>query len=317
MASFGLTDEDCPQSRTPKQAGGGEAGGARSHYYCIEGLIAHPRNMTPEQIPFKSGRCRASTYQMDSVLRQFSSRPRVALWACLTLVVVLSIGSLFPVDQTAGGSLHALLVTLCTPSASADEGNVGTAFAMWAAMSMAMMLPSAIPMLATYLDIAEAAETKSIKVSSPFLLAGGYAAVWLTFAAIAAIVQTFIASPFAGAGSQWASGVLFIAAGLYQFSPLKHACLAKCRQPMPYFLANWTDRPAGVLRMGMEEGLNCLGCCWAVMALAFAAGAMNFAWMAVIAALMMLEKVLPQPRALVAGWGLGLIGSGAVMMIAG
>lgn len=253
---------------------------------------------------------------MDSVLRQFSSRPRVALWVCLALIVALSIGSLTSTEQTGDSWLKGLLLALCAPSVALGEGDIGAVFVMWAAMSMAMMLPSAVPMLATYLDIAEAAKAKSIKVSSPFLLAGGYAAIWLAFAAVAATAQTLIASSASGAMAPWLAGVLFIAAGLYQFSSLKHACLAKCRQPMPYFLANWTERPMGVVRMGVEEGLNCLGCCWAVMTLAFAAGTMNFAWMAVIGTVMILEKVLPEPRALVAGTGFGLIGAGTVMIIA-
>jgi predicted metal-binding membrane protein len=84
--------------------------------------------------------------------------------------------------------------------------------------------------------------------------------------------------------------------------------------PMPYFLAHWTDRMAGVFRMGVEQGIACFGCCWALMLLGFVAGLMNIAWMGAIGALMVLEKSLPQPKALSYGLGLGLIGAGLGML---
>jgi predicted metal-binding membrane protein len=111
------------------------------------------------------------------------------------------------------------------------------------------------------------------------------------------------------------AGALFIAAGLYQFTPLKHACLTKCRAPMPYFLSHWTERASGVFRMGVEQGLACLGCCWAVMLLAFIAGTMNLAWMTLVGVLMILEKTLPAPRPLVSGLGAGLAGAGIAMLV--
>src|SRR5205823_6648472 len=104
-------------------------------------------------------------------------------------------------------------------------------------------------------------------------------------------------------------------AGVYQFTPLKHACLTKCRQPMPYFLSHWTERVSGVFGMGVELGLNCLGCCWAMMLLALVAGMMNPVWMALIGGLMILEKTLPQPRAIIAGLGAGLAAAGVAMLI--
>jgi predicted metal-binding membrane protein len=183
---------------------------------------------------------------------------------------------------------------------------------MWAVMVMAMMLPQAAPMLAAYLDIAEAARAKSIAVASPFVLAGGYGAVWLAFSAIAASIEIF-AGPV---GDHLIAGLFFIAAGVYQFMPLKHACLTKCRQPMPYFLSRWTDTRIGAFGMGLELGLNCLGCCWAMMLLALVAGMMNPVWMALIGGLMILEKILPQPRAIIAGLGAGLAGAGVAMLIA-
>jgi predicted metal-binding membrane protein len=250
---------------------------------------------------------------MDAVLRQLSSRPRLILWVCLAALMGLSVGWL---AAMAGGvsSLPSILRTLCAP-VTAGESGFPAALAMWSAMILAMMLPVAFPMLSTYLDIAEAARAKSIAVVPPFVLVSGYLSAWLAFAVTATMVRTFAAPAAASAASPWLASGLFILAGLYQFSPLKQACLRKCRHPMPYFLANWTERSLGVFRMGLGQGMSCIGCCWAIMLLAFAAGTMNLAWMAFIGAMMILEKVLREPRALVSGLGLGLAGAGVMMLI--
>ena len=87
-----------------------------------------------------------------------------------------------------------------------------------------------------------------------------------------------------------------ILAGAWQFAPLKHACLEKCRHPMPYFLANWSEHRSAVFRMGVTQGLNCLGCCFAMMGLMFIAGAMNIVWMAVLALVMIIEKTASRPK---------------------
>ena len=87
------------------------------------------------------------------------------------------------------------------------------------------------------------------------------------------------------------SGAIFIAAGLYQFSALKHACLTQCQRPFPFFFANWTAVPLGVFRLGLRQGLYCLGCCWAMMLLMFAVGAMNVVWMAALGIVMGMEKI--------------------------
>jgi predicted metal-binding membrane protein len=251
---------------------------------------------------------------MDNVLRQFSSRPRIVLWASLAVLVGMSFVSLAASLLQEGSWLSGFLYSLCTPAA---PGGLATGMAMWSAMVLAMMLPSAVPMLSAYLDISEAARAKSIPVAPPLLLAGGYLVVWLIFAAAAALLQSLAGPAIAGMASGRGAGLLFIIAGLYQFTPLKHACLRQCRQPMPYFLANWTEAPLGVFRMGLEQGLLCLGCCWAMMVLAFAAGGMNLAWMAAIGIVMILEKVIPESKALVSGLGAGLAGAGLVLVIAG
>lgn len=223
------------------------------------------------------------------------------MWACLAALTLMSMGFLI-----AAGRAN-ILSALCSPA----QADWPLAVLMWSAMTLAMMLPAGAPMLSTYLDIAETARAKSMAIASPLILAAGYAAVWLAFAIIAASLQIT-----AGPLPAWTAGPLLLLAGLYQFAPLKHACLAKCRQPMPYFLGHWTEQPSGVFRMGVEQGLLCIGCCWALMVLSFAAGAMNPVWMAGLAIVMILEKTLIQPKALIYGAGLGLIAAGAVMIAA-
>jgi predicted metal-binding membrane protein len=178
-----------------------------------------------------------------------------------------------------------------------------------------MMIPSATPMISTYLDIAEAATAKEMNIASPFWLAAGYGAIWIGFALAASIAQwTALSLGYAVELQGRFAGLVLIGAGAYQFTHLKHACLSKCRAPMSYFLAQWSDRPLGVLRMGLDQGLTCLGCCWALMLLSFVTGLMNILWMGFIGIVMVLEKTLPQPKPLSFGLGAGLIGAGLIML---
>lgn len=225
-------------------------------------------------------------------------------------------------DRFAPGPLaQAILDTLCAPAAGGGwaAADIGYCLAMWAAMVLAMMLPTAGPMLSTYLDIAEAAEARRMAVVPASALALGYIAAWLAFAICAVAVQWAIAQLVGGlsaaaAPPPWVAGIILVAAGGYQFSSAKHACLVRCRAPMPYFLANWSDRFAGVFAMGLHQGVLCIGCCWALMAVMLGVGVMNILWMAPLAILMMLEKVAPWPRAVSAAGGSVLILGGTLML---
>ena len=173
-------------------------------------------------------------------------------------------------------------------------GDAALTLAMWSAMVLAMMLPTAGPMILTYAEIADTAARKSDTVVSPMVLTAGYAAVWLGFALAASLLQMLLASlasnNVATVQTQL-SGAIFLAAGLYQFSSLKAACLALCRRPFQFFFANWTTAPRGVFALGLRQGLYCLGCCWALMLVMFAVGAMNVLWMAALGVLMTFEKM--------------------------
>ena len=187
---------------------------------------------------------------------------------------------------------------------------------MWAAMVLAMMLPTAGPMILTYAEIADTAARKREAVVSPILLTAGYAAVWLGFALLAASLQWILARAGLldpGRLGRLFAGIIFFGAGFYQFSALKQACLRLCQRPFPFFFANWTTQPRGVLRLGLRQGLYCLGCCSAMMLIMFAVGVMNIVWMAALGVVMTIEKMTSTARfSQAVGMALVAIGFGLV-----
>jgi len=173
---------------------------------------------------------------------------------------------------------------------------IGLVALMWAAMSGAMMLPTAAPMITTYATIADTAARSSKRFVPVATLVAGYLAVWLGFSLAAALAQwaatsAMLLNAHMAAASPVFAGAMFVLAGAYQFTPMKHACLTRCRNPFPVLFGRWSDRPGPVFRLGIDQGINCLGCCWALMGLMFAVGVMNVVWMAALAALMTLEKL--------------------------
>ena len=168
-----------------------------------------------------------------------------------------------------------------------DVGGFTRLFAMWALMSAAMMAPTALPAFATYEDLCHTTHTKF----APLVI--GYTTVWLGYSAIAAGVQIVLfqfglIDAFGTSLSNGLSAILLIVAGAYQFSPIKEACSSKCRMPLSFFMQHFEEGP---LRNGLRLGLICLGCCWALMALAFVGGVMNLAFMGLATILMILEKM--------------------------
>ncbi|MEZ2332098.1 DUF2182 domain-containing protein [Mesorhizobium sp. RCC_202] len=166
---------------------------------------------------------------------------------------------------------------------------------MWFLMAVAAMLPSAAPMIRTYCEIADTARIKGEPVVHPLVLVAGYLTTWLAaslaFAAVTLTIYAFTASgqmldPVVGL----AGAAALLVAGLYQFSGLKQACLEKCRNPFSILFANWSAKPGRIFRLGLEQGVWCLGCCWALMLVMFAVGAMNIFWMALIGLFTLIEK---------------------------
>jgi predicted metal-binding membrane protein len=194
-------------------------------------------------------------------------------------------------------------------------------FIMWAVMMFAMMTPSAAPMVLTYSKISRQRQAQRKPVLGTVVFFLGYALVWTTFSAAATLAQgalhaATLLSPMMETTSPVLGGIILIAAGVFQFTPLKYACLSHCRTPLGFFMAEWREGKLGALVMGVRHGIFCVGCCWLIMALLFVAGVMNLFWIAVIAAYVLVEKLLPGGHKV--SWAIGTLMSGwGVWMIMG
>jgi predicted metal-binding membrane protein len=198
------------------------------------------------------------------------------------------------------------MVTSWTPT------TLALTVAMWWVMMLGMMVPSAAPMILTFAALNRSKRARGQTFVPTSIFALGYAIVWGGFSVSATGAQWVLArsallSPTMATTSPVLGGSLLVLAGLYQFTPLKQACLRKCRSPFAFVLNHWRDGWAGALRMGMEHGGYCLGCCGVMMALLFILGVMNLLWVAAIAAFVFAEKLLP------GGVWIGRMGGGAMM----
>jgi predicted metal-binding membrane protein len=238
-------------------------------------------------------------------------RDRLVIWSCLGAITLLAWTYLVRLSTMSSGTMSGMDMAM-PMSHRWTPGDMGLMFVMWAVMMVAMMLPGTSPMLMMYARVARGRGL----VGGPrlWLFAGGYIIVWTMFSACATIIQTALqntsvvsdqlrVAPFVG-------GLILIFAGLYQFTPLKSACLTHCRSPMGFFMTEWREGKAGALIMGIRHGSYCVGCCWPLMLLLFVAGVMNLLWVAVIIALVMVEKLSPYQIANATGTalvGLGLL----------
>ncbi len=182
--------------------------------------------------------------------------------------------------------------------ASWDAGYLLLIFLMWAAMMVAMMLPSALPTILIF----HSAVQNDPKVSSPrrrmFAFVAGYIFAWFGFSVGATLLQWGLAeaallSPMMVSASPWLGGAILIVAGVYQWTPLKHACLQQCRSPLAFLMEHWQPGMPRALRLGLRHGLRCVGCCWALMLLLFVGGVMSLLWIGAITAFVLMEKLAP------------------------
>jgi predicted metal-binding membrane protein len=195
---------------------------------------------------------------------------------------------------------------------------VGLFVVGWTVMSVAMMLPSSLPLITVFRTITRGAPRNTALVT---LLAAGYLATWALFGAVAwladaALHQLVEASPLLGARAPMIPAGLLLAAGLFQFSPLKYACLTECRSPVGFVIRHWPggSRALQAFRLGVRHGLYCVGCCWVLMLLMFAVGGIQLGWMLALGAVMFVEKAVAWGRwvtapvgAVLALWGLALL----------
>ena len=192
-------------------------------------------------------------------------------------------------------------------------------FLMWTVMMIAMMLPSALPFVFAFGAEHRRRRAHNLPYVSAGVFLSGYFATWTAFSAMAALIQqalhrSALLSPMMTATSSvFVSGIL-IAAGVYQWTPYKEACLRHCRTPLSFLLSDWREGSLGAFRMGIDHGLFCLGCCWLLMALPFAAGVMNLTWMAAITVFILIEKAAPGGPWFGRIGGVALIGVGTWMI---
>jgi predicted metal-binding membrane protein len=182
-----------------------------------------------------------------------------------------------------------------------DAAALALIFVMWVVMMAGMMLPSAAPTVLLYAAMVRKHAERGTVLPAVWVFVSGYLLVWAGFSFAATLLQAGLGhaallTPMMASASKWLDGVLFVAAGVYQLTPLKDLCLSKCRSPVQYFMTHWRPGAAGAFRMGISHGAYCVGCCWMLMLLRFTVGVMNVAWVAVLAAFVFLEKLAPASR---------------------
>jgi len=249
--------------------------------------------------------------RLESLLR----RDRAIVAAGLAGVSLLAWLSLLHMAHSMGGAERAAMPGMPMTAVWTARDAV-LAFAMWAVMMVGMMLPSAAPMVLIFARIHRTRAASGTRPVPTGVFVGGYLAVWTAFSLVATLGQwglqalavvspdTLKATPVVGAG-------LLVAAGVYQLTPLKYACLSRCQSPLGFILSEWREGLRGAFVMGVRHGMICVGCCWALMALLFVAGVMNLLWVAAIAAFVLIEKLVPAGRlvsftagGLLIAWGL-------------
>ena len=186
-------------------------------------------------------------------------------------------------------------------------------FVMWAVMMAAMMLPSIAPMVLCFANL----NRKRGEGGRTLFFVAAYLTLWTAFSGAATATQWALqsagwVSPMIVSTSPALSGTLLFIAGVFQFTPLKTACLRACRSPLGFLMRDWRDGLWGAWRMGLRHGLNCLGCCWALMALLFVGGVMNILWIAALTVLVTMEKIAPKGDAIAKALGAVMIGAGVV-----
>ena len=238
-------------------------------------------------------------------------RDRILAGGSLVLMVVLAWRFLWLEAQ-------AMEQMAATPVRFVEEA--AGAFIMWTIMMVGMMLPSAAPAMMFYGTLVRRNRERGSILPAVWTFVAGYLFIWTAFSLGAALLQATLlearlVTPMLVSASKPLTAALLVAAGLYQWLPFKDACLSKCRHPIEFFTMRWRAGPFGAWRMGLDHGLYCLGCCWLLMLLLFAVGAMDLVWVAVISAFVFAEKLLPGAKITTGAAGFGLIAAGGLVLL--
>lgn len=247
-----------------------------------------------------------------------ASRDRLLLAGGLAAVISASWAYLWwAAGYMAGVPMQAVAAR---PGAPPPGMSFGWLLLMWIVMAGAMMLPTAAPMTMLCARFQRGRRPGHSPLAYTALFAGGYLAAWSVYALAATgaqigLVHVEIMYPAAmKLSSTPVAAAVLIAAGGFQLTPLKNACMIQCRSPVGFFMSEWRDGAGGAFAMGVHHGLFCVGCCWAVMAIMFVVGAMNMIWVGLLTAFMLIEKLGPSRSLLSKVSGIGLIAAGAVLI---
>lgn len=248
-------------------------------------------------------------------------RDRFVISGCIILVTALAWAYLVHLDHRMGASAaheDAMAQMGMIVDAPWHASDVFVAAVMWAVMMVGMMSVSAAPVLLLFAEMQSRRAGGDARL--PVLLLGiGYITVWVGFSVCAAFAQWALhegalLSPTLATTSPRLGGAFLIAAGTYQLTPVKGKCLRQCQSPLGFLLGNWRDGAGGAIRMGLRHGVDCLGCCWALMGVLFAAGIMNLAWVAALSAFILLEKTGRIGGYLTRAGGIVMIASGVFLV---
>jgi predicted metal-binding membrane protein len=253
---------------------------------------------------------------LEALLR----RDRWLIGGALVAAIVLCWAWIVPMAFDMYGSMSGSAAWMM-PSAW-DFTHLALLFAMWVVMMAGMMLPSAAPAFLLYASVIRRSPDGARTPAHVYAFAGGYLLVWTVFSLAATVLQRLLArwlllTPMMDARDSRFGGALFVVAGLFQFTPFKRACLESCRSPAEFLTRHWRPGVSGGLRLGIDHGLFCLGCCWALMLLLFVGGVMNLWWIGALTVFVLIEKLAP-----FGGWGgrlsgLPLVAVGAWFLLRG
>lgn len=266
----------------------------------------------------------------DSVLEAVLRRDRLLVAGALCVITALAWGYLLwlaadmdmgGMDMTGFRMIPAGLGFMAPVDAPWGAIEFAFVFIMWAVMMIGMMAPSVAPMILMYARVGRQGNVTGKPLVATGWFAAGYFLTWIAFSLAATLVQWMVEraalldSRMASA-SNVLGGVVLIAAGVYQWSPLKDVCLAQCRSPIGFLMhyGGFRGDLPGCLLMGLHHGAYCIGCCWVLMALLFVGGVMNVLWIALLAVLVLLEKLAPFGRWIARAAGVACVAAGAGML---
>ena len=254
-------------------------------------------------------------------LESIIKRDRVIVTSGIVAVVVIAWGYMVYVSQSSAEMDMSIGMTMgnVRPWSGVDFSLM---FVMWAVMMVAMMVPSAAPMILLFATVNRRRREHSGRFVSTGVFLSGYLVVWVGFALVATLGNwglhqaSLLTSMMGGTSSGYLGGALLLTAGIFQWSQLKYVCLTHCRSPLSFLMNDWRDGTWGAFKMGLQHGRYCLGCCWILMALLFVLGVMNLVWIAALATFVLAEKVIPAGKTISKITGVFLVAWGSWAVLA-